>query len=455
MEKPEVEHLSNDEKSDGSRVVDKFPPEARAEAGVLVQVERAEGTSLRLANDGHTVLLPQPTDDPNEPLNWSSRKKHLILLVVAWAALTSDFTSAAGSAPVILQAAEWHKSPNSVNYNNSINVPMMAIGGLIWVPMTSALMYITSPYWGPLLANFVIGESHQWQDAFWLGVGVNGISLLLILSFLDETWYNRDLPSPAQPARGQGFFSRLVRLTGLWQMKHHSGYFEFVFDAYKRVLLILSKPVILLVLLAYFMCFAWAIGVNISTAILFGLPQEMGGYGYNFTQLGYLHFAPIVGVFLGEIFGHFFNDHLTRRYVRKHNGVFEPEARLTTIYISAIPMIAGLILMGQALHKHLSVAAIVIGWGMHAFGIMLASVAVASYLLDAYPSAPAEVCGLTNVFRALSGFSVGYYQQPWGAKVGYDVSFGTQACIVAASMILIAIVHRFGHQLRLKFGQVR
>ncbi|WZH46689.1 major facilitator superfamily domain-containing protein [Fusarium acuminatum] len=455
MEKPEVEHLSHDEKSDESRVVDKFPPEARAEAGVLLEVEGAEGTSLRLAEDGH------PTDDPNDPLNWSSRKKHLILLVVAWAALTSDFTSAAGSAPVILQAAEWHRSPNSVNHNNSINVLMMAIGGLIWVPMTSiigraptlfwstffglvftilsavstnfdmffgvralqglfltsgqtiaiafikdifffherarkiglwALMYITSPYWGPLIANFVIGETHQWQDAFWLGVGVNGISLLLILAFLDETC---------------------------------------------------------------FMCFAWAIGVNISTAILFGLPQELGGYGYSFTQLGYLHFAPIVGVFLGEIFGHFFNDYLTRRYVRKHSGVFEPEARLVTIYIAAIPMIAGLILMGQALHKHLSVAAIVVGWGMHAFGIMLTSVAVASYLLDAYPSAPAEVCGLTNVFRALSGFSVGYYQQPWGAKVGYDVSFGTQAAIVAASMILILIVHRFGHGLRLQFGQIR
>ncbi|KAM0257904.1 hypothetical protein ACHAPA_011505 [Fusarium lateritium] len=524
MDKPEVEHLSNDEKSDRPRMVDKFPPEARAEAGVLLNIERAEGTSLRLAEDGHTVLLPQPTDDPNDPLNWSWQKKHLILLVVAWAAFTSDFTSAAGSAPVILQAAEWHKSPGSVNHNNSINVLMMAVGGLIWVPMTSvigraptlfwstliglifsiisavapnfntfmgvramqglfltsgqtvaiafikdifffherprkiglwALMYITSPYWGPLLANFVIGETLKWQDAFWLGVGVAGISLLLIVAFLDETWYNRDLPTSEQPPRGQGFLSRLLRLTGVWQMQHHSTYFETAYDAIRRVLLILTKPVILLVLMAYFMCFAWAIGINISTAILFGLPQEIGGYGYSFTQLGYLHFAPIVGVFIGEIFGHFFNDHLTRRYVRKHNGVFKPEARLATIYISAIPMISGLVLMGQALHRHLSVAAIVIGWGMHAFGIMLTSVAVASYLLDAYPSAPAEVCGLTNVFRALSGFSVGYYQQPWGAKVGYDVSFGTQAAIVGASMILIAIVHRFGDGMRLKHGQVR
>lgn len=57
MEKPEVEHLSNDEKSIGPRVVDKFPPEARAEAGVLLNIERAEGTSLRLAEDGHASLL--------------------------------------------------------------------------------------------------------------------------------------------------------------------------------------------------------------------------------------------------------------------------------------------------------------------------------------------------------------------------------------------------------------
>lgn len=113
-----------------------------------------------------------------------------------------------------------------------------------------ALMYITSPYWGPLLANFVIGETHQWQDAFWLGVGVNAISLLFILAFLDETWYNRDLPTSEQPPRGQGFFSRLLRLTGVWQMQCRSTYFETVYDAVKRVLLILTKPVILLVLLS-------------------------------------------------------------------------------------------------------------------------------------------------------------------------------------------------------------
>ncbi|KAF4999954.1 hypothetical protein FDECE_11356 [Fusarium decemcellulare] len=524
MNKPHVDHVSNDEKSEKLHAVDAFPPEARAEAGVLLNVEGPDGTSLRLAEDGHTVLLPQPTDDADDPLNWSSRKKHLILLTVAWAAFTADFTSASGSAPIILQAMEWHKSVGTINQTNSISVLMMGVGGLIWVPLTSfigraptlfwstffglvfsiitavspnfttfyamramsglfltsgqtiavafikdtfffherarkiglwALWYITSPYWGPLLSNFVVGGTHKWQDVFWLGVGVVVIDLILIIAFLDETWYNRDVPTPEQPSRGQGFGSRMLRVTGFWQLRHHSGYYETAYNSFKRFFLTIMKPVLLLIFFAYFLCFAWAIGINITTAILFALPIEIGGYGYSYNGLGYLYFSPIVGVLLGEVFGHYFNDYLARRYVRKHKGVFEPEARLFTIYIAAFFMIGGLILLGQALHHHLSPAAIIIGWGMYSFGIMITSVAVTAYVLDSYPSAPVEVSGWANIARAMSGFSVGYFQEPWGAKVGYDASFGTQAAVVGVSIIMVGIVHRYGHALRLKTGQVR
>lgn len=159
--------------------------------------------------------------------------------------------------------------------------------------------------------------------------------------------------------------------------------------------------------------FAWAIGINITTAILFGTPREFGGYGYSYNGVGYLYFSPIVGILIGEVFGHYFNDWVARRYTRKHNGVFEPEARLHTIYISSIFMIAGLVLLGQALFRHLSAAAVVMGWGLHSFGIMCTSVAVTAYVLDSYPTAPAEVSGWANFARAIGGFGVGYFQQPW------------------------------------------
>lgn len=37
--------------------------------------------------DAHIVLVPQPSDDPNDPLNWPRWKKHLtygVLCVLDW-----------------------------------------------------------------------------------------------------------------------------------------------------------------------------------------------------------------------------------------------------------------------------------------------------------------------------------------------------------------------------------
>lgn len=113
-----------------------------------------------------------------------------------------------------------------------------------------ALMYITSPYWGPLLSNFVAGATHKWQDVFWVCVGVVCIDLILIIAFLDETWYNRDISTSERPHRGRGFGSRILRLTGVWQLRHHSTYFETAYDSFKRFLLTLMRPVLVLVLFA-------------------------------------------------------------------------------------------------------------------------------------------------------------------------------------------------------------
>lgn len=71
------------------------------------------------------ILIPQPADDNKDPLNWSHAKKHMILLTVAWGAFCADFTSAAGSAPIILQSIEFQESVATVNETNSINVLMM------------------------------------------------------------------------------------------------------------------------------------------------------------------------------------------------------------------------------------------------------------------------------------------------------------------------------------------
>lgn len=199
----------------------------------------------------------------------------------------------------------------------------------------------------------------------------------------------------------------------------------------------------------------WSIGINITTAILFATPVDLGGYGFSSTDIGYLYFTPIVAVFIGEIFGHFFNDFLAHRYIHRHKGVFKPEVRLNMIYVSTLFMVPGLILLGFALTKHLNYGVIIIGWGMFTFGVMTTSVAVTTYAIDAYPTAPGEVSGFINFMRVIGGFSVGYYQQPWGEKVGYSASFGTQAAIVALSIVPISLLQRYGNTLRFKGREIK
>ncbi|MCJ1229235.1 hypothetical protein MMC12_005900 [Toensbergia leucococca] len=114
---------------------------------------------------------------------------------------------------------------------------------------------------------------------------------------------------------------------------------------------------------------------------------------------------------VAEIFGHWFNDFLAARYVRNHGGTLKPKARLRMSYNTALFMIPGLILLGQALQQHLNYGVIIIGWGMYVFGVITASVPITAYALESYPTASAEVSGLLNLSRVLGGFTVGYFQQ--------------------------------------------
>lgn len=73
--------------------------------GYEVNVDSAEeNNAIKLANDGQTRLIPQPSEDPADPLNWSQRKKTVILFVVAFAALLPDYGSATGAVTLIPQA---------------------------------------------------------------------------------------------------------------------------------------------------------------------------------------------------------------------------------------------------------------------------------------------------------------------------------------------------------------
>ena len=64
----------------------------------------AESQGLQTTHDKKIILIPQPSSDPNDPLNWSSLKKHAILLVITVTAFLPDFGSSIGVVTLLPQA---------------------------------------------------------------------------------------------------------------------------------------------------------------------------------------------------------------------------------------------------------------------------------------------------------------------------------------------------------------
>lgn len=59
---------------------------------------------LKTTKDGRYVLIPQPLDTPDDPLNWSPRKKWTIVAIMAYIAFLADYTGGTAIITVIPQA---------------------------------------------------------------------------------------------------------------------------------------------------------------------------------------------------------------------------------------------------------------------------------------------------------------------------------------------------------------
>ena len=64
----------------------------------------SELENLKLSSDGKNVLIPQPNNDPNNPLNWSRGRKATILAVITAASFLPDYGSATGAVTLIPQS---------------------------------------------------------------------------------------------------------------------------------------------------------------------------------------------------------------------------------------------------------------------------------------------------------------------------------------------------------------
>ncbi|KAF4448535.1 hypothetical protein F53441_8064 [Fusarium austroafricanum] len=480
--------------------------------GYIAKVGTEHRGNLKTAKDGHTVLIPQPSDDPFDPLNWSPVKKHVILFIISFAAFLPDYGSATGAVTLIPQAKVWHMSPDTVNHSQVGNVFMLGAGGIFvvalsaWAGRLPVLFYFlvlatATAAWCAAATTFESFMAARILNGFFSTVSQGGgLMFIFDMFFFHERarkiniWAAFIILSPYMGPLLSAFMiatlswpipfwvyfvettlaliltilfveetyydrritaenqpprgSRVANLFGFAQYRSRHLRNSFG-QACMRPFRVIIKPTVFLSWLYYLLTFAWVVGIN-TTLSIFLTPL----YNFGPKQIGFFYFTPVVGALLGEIAGHWLHDWIARQFIKTHNGHFEPEIRLRAMWFSTPFMLAGLVGLGFALEDGYHFMTTALFWGLYVFGIMVSTVALNAYNLDSYPEASGEVSAWINFARTAGGFIISYFQVNWAHSVGAKVSFGTQAGICAIAFFIIVLLQVFGKTMRVKSGEL-
>ncbi|TKA57187.1 hypothetical protein B0A53_01143 [Rhodotorula sp. CCFEE 5036] len=499
----------------------------KAEAGRLVvdpeeaRVEYGEEVASRLKRNkrGDKILWPQPSDDPDDPQNWSTRKKNIQLLVLTMASFVPDFNSGLGIASLFALAEEFDTTTTEINnLTSNWSIFLLGWGGVCSVPLMKrygrlpvlwwsqvlglgfligaaaapnlatfagmrcltaffstapqcvglwtisdlfpfhlqarktnlwTLGFIVSPFVSPFLLGYMI-EHASWRDVYYVGVGYTALVVLLLTFIMEETIYDRHMnPVPPRHATGLKYrFDSLIGVTGVRMAKYRPSLWAGV----KSMFDVLWRPHALMMYIFVGWLFGCGIGINVTNAVFLGSPPPLG-YGYEPIITASMYATPIVAVLLGEFAGRYINDGIADRLIKRNSGVFLAEMRLWSIYIAMPFFIVGMCLLGWAYEEKPSIVAVIFGWGMAEFGILILTVATYNYLGNTFPQQQGEVSAMINLARTIGGFAIPYFQVPWSLSGGPKRVFGMEAGVGAGLFILVIIpLQIYGRRLRNRFA---
>lgn len=145
---------------------------------------------------------------------------------------------------------------------------------------------VLSPYMGPLFAAFIT-STQIWQWAFGVYAIETFLCLVLIILFVEETYYDRRSKTyelvPNAP--------RWQRMLGI-QQRTTKYIINTPLDAAMRPVSVILKPVVLWATLYYLLTFAWVVGINTTLSIFLG-PL----YGFQAKQIGIPSIPPPLSLF--------------------------------------------------------------------------------------------------------------------------------------------------------------
>lgn len=335
---------------------------------------------------------------------------------------------------------------------------------------------------GPLICGFVITGS-SWRVHKWHAFGATALNFLAVLFFVPETRYDRtcldgepvisssgeSTPTPYADVDGLKQSSKdpektlvdystsvpppyrtpstpILKKTYRQELSLWSGVPKdtTLLKLFLRPLPMIAYPAVILAFLGFAVSLAWVVAINILNSFILQAPP----YNWSPDINGLINIPGIIGNLFGAWVGGWVVDRYSDWKSKRNNGIFLPETRLHLLVIPALIVPAGCLVFGYGVARTLHWTALFFGNGMISVGLTAVPTMTLTYVSDSYlpvnEDALTIVIGLKNVVA----FGFLYGVVPWVDKVGYVESFGTQAGIFVAIMLLALPLVIWGQQIR-------
>ncbi|KAI5118632.1 hypothetical protein M0805_006999 [Coniferiporia weirii] len=143
--------------------------------------------------NAHIVLVPQPSDDPNDPLNWPQWKKHTVFFVLVYGTVICGALGPLVSADLVDMATEFDRSVQAISRAlGSALVLALAIATVVWSVLSLKFgkrpVFLASTllmFAGSMIASFTSGYNMLLGSRILQGVGQAVLEFLVGASIAD------------------------------------------------------------------------------------------------------------------------------------------------------------------------------------------------------------------------------------------------------------------------------
>ncbi|RYP10613.1 hypothetical protein DL764_000583 [Monosporascus ibericus] len=397
-----------------------------------------------LKKDGDIVLVPQPSDSPNDPLNWSPAWKNSQMLILAF---SSGVTIALGpmiSPGLVIISKQYDVNPDTVSAF-MVGTIVLFTGSVTFFTASGANILGKRPFF--VIAGFII-ESFGIPAVFGLAAVAYCLILPAIYFVVMETTYTMPrgnakaiLLDEAVADKKGGARDAWIEVEGkpvnepkeayVSQLRLFRGRLsqQSFWKGTLKPFPLIAFPAVLFSTFVYASFFCWLLMIGVLSVNIFAAPP----YNLNPAQIGLTNIPLAIGTLIFTPISGWMADAVPMWLAKRNNGIYEPEFRLVLMAIAAPLSTAGFIGFGISTGEGLPQGWCLVWITMHAVAVPFASQAAISYVIDCHTEDANQAFVTINFVKALLSFIASTVSN------GLLEKFGPRTLFVGIAMLNLGI----------------